>query len=84
MKKPPNKTSDDLRPEYDPRRLKGVRGKYYQRAIEGTNLALIEPDLAEVFPDSESVNRALRVIADAARGTKPSRARRRSRSERAS
>jgi hypothetical protein len=55
---------DELRPEYDLSRLKGgVRGKYYQQAIAGTNLVLIEPELAEVFPDTESVNRALRLLA---------------------
>ncbi len=54
---------DDLRPEYDLARLKGgVRGKYYQRAIAGTNLVLLEPDVARVFPDSNSVNRALRLL----------------------
>jgi hypothetical protein len=61
------KNNNDLRPEYDLSKLKGgVRGKYYQRAIAGTNLVLIEPELNEVFPDTESVNRALRVLADAA------------------
>ena len=54
---------DDLRPEYDLARLKGgVRGKYYRQAIAGTNLVLIERELAEVFPDTESVNRALRLL----------------------
>jgi hypothetical protein len=58
---------DDLRPEYDLSQLKGgVRGKYYRRAVAGTNLMLIDPDLAEVFRDSESVNRALRLLIDAA------------------
>ena len=58
---------DDLRPEYDLSKLKGgVRGKYYRQAIAGTNLVLIEPDLAKLFPDSAAVNRALRVVADAA------------------
>ena len=37
-----------------------VRGKYYERYREGTNLVLLEPDVAEVFRDSESVNAALR------------------------
>ena len=56
-----------LRKEYDLSKLKGgVRGKYYRRATAGTNLVLIEPDLANMFPDSESVNRALRVFAEAA------------------
>jgi len=70
MKKPMAcKEDDDLRPEYDLSQLKGgVRGKYYKRAIAGTNLVVIEPDLAEAFPDAESVNRALRVLLHAARG----------------
>ncbi|MDQ2921257.1 MAG: hypothetical protein M3R52_06575, partial [Acidobacteriota bacterium] len=54
-------TNDDLRPEYDLSQLKGgIRGKYYREATSGTNLVLIEPELASVFPDTESVNRALR------------------------
>lgn len=40
----------------------GVRGKYYRQAKTGTNLVLIEPDLARAFPDDESVNRALRLL----------------------
>jgi hypothetical protein len=59
--------ADELRPEYDLSKLKaGVRGKYYERAIAGTNLILIEPELADVFPSSESVNRALRTLVDTA------------------
>ncbi len=62
-----NKKVDELRPEYDLSKLKGgVRGKYYEKARAGTNLVLIEPDLANVFPDTESVNRALRLLANAA------------------
>jgi len=58
---------DDLRPEYDLAELKGgVRGKYFRQATAGTNLVLIEPDLATVFPDAESVNRALRLLVEAA------------------
>ncbi|OFV98570.1 MAG: hypothetical protein A3H28_04310 [Acidobacteria bacterium RIFCSPLOWO2_02_FULL_61_28] len=58
---------DDLRPEYDLSKLKGgVRGKYYRKATSGTNLVLIEPELADVFPDTESVNRALRLLVDTA------------------
>jgi len=61
------KTVNELRPEYDLAKLQGgVRGKYYERARAGTNLVLIEPDLANVFPDTASVNRALRLLADAA------------------
>ncbi|HUY13142.1 MAG TPA: hypothetical protein VMX16_05840 [Terriglobia bacterium] len=58
---------DDLRPEYDLSQLKGgVRGKYYRQATAGTNLVLIERELAEVFPDTESVNRALRLLVNTA------------------
>lgn len=58
---------DDLRPEYDLSQLKGgVRGKYYRQAAAGTNLMLIEPELAQVFRDAESVNRALRFLVDTA------------------
>ena len=61
---------DDLRPEYDLTKLKGgVRGKYYERAQAGTNLVLLEPDLAKAFPDADSVNRALRALLDAASAT---------------
>lgn len=52
---------DDLRAEYPPELIKGgVRGKYAERYKEGTNIVLIDPDPHELFPDSESVNRALR------------------------
>lgn len=61
------KKPDRLRREYDLSQLKGgVRGKYYSQATSGTNLVLIEADLAELFPDGESVNRALRLLADTA------------------
>ena len=64
--------SDELRPEYDLARLKGgVRGKYYKQATGGTNLVLLEPDVARAFPDSNSVNRALRLLQEIA--TKSSR-----------
>jgi hypothetical protein len=38
----------------------GVRGKYYERYMGGSNVVLLAPDVAEVFHDSESVNLALR------------------------
>jgi hypothetical protein len=68
MKKASVKRLDDgLRPEYDLSQLKGgVRGKYYRQAAAGTNLMLIEPELAEVFRDGASVNRALRLLVDTA------------------
>jgi hypothetical protein len=71
------RVDDDMRPEYDLAQLKGgVRGKYYRQAVAGTNLVLIEPELADVFPDSEAVNRALRLLVDtAAAATGPGRPR---------
>ena len=66
---------DELRPEYNLSQMKGVRGKYYRRALGGMNLVLIEPDLAKVFPDSTAVNRALRTIAEAAQNL-PSKSKR--------
>ena len=59
------KNNTDLRPEYDLSKLTdGERGKYYRKATAGTNLVLIEPELTEVFPDTESVNRVLRLLAE--------------------
>lgn len=55
---------DEMRSEYDLR--DGVRGKYYKQYMEGTNVVLLDPDVAVVFRDSESVNRALRVLIKAA------------------
>ena len=54
---------DELRAEYDLSQLKGgVRGKYVQRYQAGTNLVLLAPDVAEVFPSDEAVNEALRLL----------------------
>ena len=56
-------TADELRPEYDLARLRGgVRGKYAARFKAGTNLVLLSPDIAEYFPDEQSVNTALRLL----------------------
>ena len=56
---------EEMRAEYDIRG--GVRGKYYERYRQGTNLVLLEPDVAAVFRNSQSVNRALRMLIDLAR-----------------
>jgi len=56
---------DDLLPEYD--FSNAVRSKYYQRYQEGTNVILLDPDVAETFKDSESVNRALRLLVNLAK-----------------
>lgn len=72
-----NKPDQGLRSEYDLSRLRGgVRGKYYRQAIAGANVVLIEPELAQLFPDAEAVNRALRVLADAAQVATVPKARR--------
>lgn len=56
---------DDLDPEYD---FTGVvRGRYYERYREGSNVVLLDPDVAQVFKDSEAVNRALRLLLDLAK-----------------
>jgi hypothetical protein len=63
IKNEATKIVDDLRPEYDLSKLKGgVRGKYYERASAGTTLVLLEPDVAEAFPDGRTVNQALRAL----------------------
>ncbi len=54
---------DELRREYDLSELKGgARGKYVARYRAGTNLVLLSPNVAEYFPDEESVNTALRAL----------------------
>lgn len=57
-KKTQDEMTDELRPEYDMRELlrTGVRGKYANRYKAGTNLVLLEPDVARVFTDEEAVN----------------------------
>jgi hypothetical protein len=65
MKKRSEKPSrpGELRPEYNLTELgKGVRGKYLARFRSGTNLVLLSPDVAEYFPDEQSVNAALRTL----------------------
>jgi hypothetical protein len=64
MKNPPTEPAEDpdleMREEYD--FSGGVRGRYAERYAEGTNLVRLDPDVRKVFPDSESVNRALRAL----------------------
>ncbi|WP_206816299.1 hypothetical protein [Chroococcus sp. FPU101] len=52
---------DDLRPEYDFSQMgQGVCGKYVERYQAGTNVVLLDPDVAKAFPTSESVNKTIR------------------------
>ncbi|MFL6259801.1 MAG: hypothetical protein ACJ76Y_08835 [Thermoanaerobaculia bacterium] len=60
---------EDLEPEYDFSRAE--RGKHYQRHRQGTNVILLDPDVAKAFKGSESVNRALRLLLDLARQVVP-------------
>lgn len=59
--------SDEMRSEYDLSKLTGrTRGKYVERYQAGTNLVLLEPDVAVAFPDAASVNQALRLLIEVA------------------
>jgi hypothetical protein len=59
------KPAPDMLDEYD--FSKGVRGKYAKRYAEGTNVVVLAPDVAEFFPDAETVNAALRALVGVAR-----------------
>ena len=57
-----------MRPEYDFSQLEGrVRGKYVERYRAGTNLVLLDPDVAAAFPDAKALNDALRTLIEVAR-----------------
>ena len=60
-----SKRDPNMLDEYD--FSKGVRGKYARRYAEGTNVVVLAPDVAAVFPDSASVNEALRALVQIAR-----------------
>jgi hypothetical protein len=59
-----SEVADELRPEYDLTELLegGERGKYSARYRAGTNLVLLDPDVAKAFPDEATVNEALRLV----------------------
>jgi hypothetical protein len=65
MKQGTHKPDDEMRPEYD--FSHGVRGKHHAAYRAGTNVVLLDADVAKAFPDSASVNRALRLLLDLAR-----------------
>ncbi len=64
MKKQITEPTDELRPEYDMKSLLkgGVRGKYAKRYRAGTNLVLLEPEVAKAFPNEKAVNDALKLV----------------------
>ena len=60
-----SKRNSEMLEEYD--FSKGVRGKYAKRYAEGTNVVVLSPDVAKVFPNSDAVNEALRGLVEIAR-----------------
>jgi hypothetical protein len=65
------RSSGDIRPEYDFASMKGgVRGRYYEQYRKGTNVVLLEPDVAEAFPTEDAVNEALRGILKTSRAAR--------------
>jgi hypothetical protein len=68
---PENHEADELRPEYD--FTGGVRGKHHAAYQAGTNVVLLDADVAKAFPDSSSVNRALRLLLEIAEKQLPSK-----------
>ncbi|OCR00556.1 hypothetical protein BCD67_11260 [Oscillatoriales cyanobacterium USR001] len=57
--------NDDIKPEYD--FSGGVRGRYYEAYRQSSNIVILDPDVAEIFRDSASVNEALRLLAKIAK-----------------
>ena len=67
MKKAKSEMADELRPEYKRSDFgEIVRGKYANRIKEESNVVLLEPDVAKVFPNDEAVNKALRYLLEVA------------------
>jgi len=63
--------ADESRPEYDFDYSKAVRGKYFRQLLEeGSNVVVLDPDIAKAFHDSASVNEALRSLLELTRSTK--------------
>jgi hypothetical protein len=68
MKKGDKKNDPGMQPEYD--FAGGVRGKYARRYARGTNVVVLEPDVARAFPNAEAVNNSLRALAQIIRKQK--------------
>ena len=69
MKKVNKKNDADMPAEYD--FSQGVRGQYAHRYAQGTNVVVLEPDVARAFPTAEAVNSSLRALAQIIRKQKP-------------
>ena len=65
MSQAKNRKADEFRVVYD--FSSGIRGKHHAAYKAGTNVVFLEPDVAKAFPDSSSVNRALRLLLELAR-----------------
>jgi hypothetical protein len=68
MKKRSEKNNSEMQSDYD--FSAGVRGKYARRYAEGTNVVVLEPDVARAFPNAEAVNSSLRALAQIIRKQK--------------
>jgi hypothetical protein len=67
-----NQMENELRPEYDFAQMEGgIRGKYFERYHEKNNLVLLDPDVAQAFPNDEAVNNALRLLIQIAQRQQP-------------
>jgi hypothetical protein len=63
MKKEPTDTEPTMRDHYDFTKSKLVRGKYYEDYQRHQRVVVLDPDVAELYPDSKTVNDALRELA---------------------
>ena len=68
MKKGSEKNHSDMQAEYD--FSHGIRGKYAPRYADGTNVVVLEPDVAKIFPNAQAVNSSLRSLAEIIRRRK--------------
>lgn len=68
MKKIPKKNDSEMQAEYD--FSQAVRGKYARRYAQGTNVVVLEPDVARAFPNAKAVNSSLRALAQIIRKQK--------------
>ncbi len=70
MKKDKSTPDDELRTEYKRSDFKKLeRGKYYDRVKASSNVVVLDDDIAEVFPNSAAVNRALHTLVEVAQKT---------------
>ena len=76
MKKTSKVAANELRPEYKRSDFGAfVRGKYIERLRERSNVVVLDPEIADLFPNGASVNAALRALAEIAKRTGPPRRR---------